>query len=95
MTGTKITCDFDLTGASTGTWDVVVTNPDTQEGTLPFGFRVQLSSGSLSAWGYNFYHECDVLAGNDFIAVSGEAGIAWLCAPTAPSPAGDAAAGSA
>ncbi len=25
---TQITCDLDLTGAATGTWDVVVTNPD-------------------------------------------------------------------
>jgi C1A family cysteine protease len=35
-----ITCDFDLTGAATGAWDVVVTNPDSQSGTLSNGFTV-------------------------------------------------------
>jgi hypothetical protein len=37
---TKITCTFDLTGAATGSWDVVVTNPDSQSGTLTDGFAV-------------------------------------------------------
>jgi C1A family cysteine protease len=37
----KITCDFDLNGAATGNWDVVVTNPDAQSGTLPYGFTVK------------------------------------------------------
>jgi len=36
----QITCDFDLTGAVTGTWDVVVTNSDSQSGTLPNGFSI-------------------------------------------------------
>jgi hypothetical protein len=36
----QITCDFDLTGAAAGQWDVVVTNPDLQSGTLPGGFTV-------------------------------------------------------
>lgn len=36
----RITCDFDLTGAATGAWNVVVTNPDSQSGTLPAGFSV-------------------------------------------------------
>lgn len=37
---TKITCTFDLTGAISGAWDVVVTNTDGQSGTLPGGFAV-------------------------------------------------------
>ncbi len=36
----KITCDFNLSGAATGPWNVVVTNPDGQSGTLPGGFNV-------------------------------------------------------
>jgi hypothetical protein len=37
---TQITCNFDLTGVATGAWNVVVTNPDTQSGTLTNGFTV-------------------------------------------------------
>jgi len=36
----QITCDFDLSGAATGAWNVVVTNPDSQSGTLLNGFTV-------------------------------------------------------
>ncbi len=36
----KILCFFDLTGARVGKWDVVVTNPDGQNGTLSSGFTV-------------------------------------------------------
>lgn len=36
----KITCTFDLTGAATGLWDVVVTNPDGRSGSLPSAFQV-------------------------------------------------------
>jgi hypothetical protein len=35
----RISCDFDLMGASPGDWDVVVRNPETM-GVLPGGFRV-------------------------------------------------------
>jgi uncharacterized repeat protein (TIGR01451 family) len=35
-----ITCDFDLTGATAGTWNVVVTNEDEQFDTLVGGFTV-------------------------------------------------------
>jgi len=38
VSGTKITCTFDLGSASARFWDVVVTNPDTQSVTLPNGF---------------------------------------------------------
>lgn len=37
---TQITCTFHLTGAVTGQWNVVVTNPDTLSGTLTNGFTV-------------------------------------------------------
>ncbi len=37
----QITCEFDLTGAAAGAWDVVVTNPDNQQATLSGGFTVQ------------------------------------------------------
>ncbi len=43
----KITCSFDLLNKATGLWDVVVTNPDTQYGTLTQGFAVE--SPSLAA----------------------------------------------
>lgn len=36
----QITGNLDLTGKATGAWDVVVTNPDAQSGTLPNGFTV-------------------------------------------------------
>ena len=37
---TKIQCMFNLTGASVGAWDVVVTNADLQNSTLPGGFFI-------------------------------------------------------
>lgn len=40
---TQITCDLDLSRAPPGLWDVVVTNPDAQSGTLPSGFTVYSS----------------------------------------------------
>ena len=42
----RITCSFDLAGAKTGLWDVVVTNPDAQSGVLPGGFGIGISDGS-------------------------------------------------
>jgi len=49
---TEITCDFDIAGATTGLWDVTVTNPDTQSGTLPEGFDVLLdvSPPDITGW---------------------------------------------
>lgn len=38
---TRITCDFDLTGAAIGQWNVVVTNPDSQTDQLDNGFTVK------------------------------------------------------
>jgi len=40
VSSTQITCKFNLTGAPPGTYDVVVRNPDTQEGRLANGFTV-------------------------------------------------------
>ncbi|HDQ70763.1 MAG TPA: DUF11 domain-containing protein, partial [Chloroflexi bacterium] len=36
----QITCNFDLTGAAAGQWNVVVTNPDAQSGQLDNGFTI-------------------------------------------------------
>jgi predicted lipoprotein with Yx(FWY)xxD motif len=41
VSGNKITCDFDLTGAQAGAWDVVVENPDLQQSKLSSGFTVE------------------------------------------------------
>jgi len=41
---TEITCNFDLTGADDGNWDVVVTNPDLQFDSLPAGFTILLAT---------------------------------------------------
>ena len=39
-----ISCDFDLTGAAVGPWDVVVVNPDGQRDTLAQGFQISTAS---------------------------------------------------
>ncbi len=68
---TRITCDFDLDGAATGIWDVVVTNPDAHEATLVGGLRVNLGWGSLEVWGYDTNGQVsNAPAGNDFVAIS-------------------------
>jgi C1A family cysteine protease len=41
----KIACSFDLNGAATGRWSVVVTNPDSRVGVLPEGFMVYPPDG--------------------------------------------------
>ena len=41
VSATKITCRFDPTDAPRGQWNVVVTNPDGQSGTLANGFGVR------------------------------------------------------
>jgi len=43
--GASIAATFDLTGASPGTWDVVVTNPDSTSSTLSGGFTVRPGIG--------------------------------------------------
>ena len=37
----KITCRFELTGKSTGNWNIVVTNPDGKSGILPSAFTIK------------------------------------------------------
>ncbi|MDY7080633.1 MAG: S8 family serine peptidase, partial [Chloroflexota bacterium] len=44
LNSNTIVCGLDLTGAATGAWDVVVTNPDLQSSTLPNGFTVNAPS---------------------------------------------------
>ena len=44
----QITCTFDLVGAAAGQWNVVVTNPDAQSGTLINGFTVNSPAPVLS-----------------------------------------------
>jgi PKD repeat protein len=44
VSATNITCTFDLTGKTIGPWNVVVTNTDTQTGTLPNGFSITSAS---------------------------------------------------
>lgn len=43
VSSNQLTCSFDLTGAEGGTWDVVVTNPDTLSATLVGGFDVTVT----------------------------------------------------
>ncbi len=40
VSSTQITCSFNLAGAATGQWNIIVTNPDTQSGTLSNGFEI-------------------------------------------------------
>jgi len=42
LRSTHLICTFDLTGQEAGSWNVVVTNPDGQEGLLKNGFSVLL-----------------------------------------------------
>jgi len=49
VSSTQITCTFDLNGAAAGQWNVVVTNPDAQSGTLTNGFTVNSLAPTLSS----------------------------------------------
>lgn len=61
VSGTQITCDFNLVGAAEGPWDVVVTNPDTESAALPAGFTVvgavdeDFETGDFSKWPWSTY----------------------------------------
>ena len=46
VSANQINCTIDLTGKATGQWNVVVTNPDAQSGTLANGFTVTSVSTS-------------------------------------------------
>ncbi len=65
---TRITCDLDLTGAATGAWNVVVTNPGGVAGSLNGCFFVGTMAGT--GWGGNGSGESDVPAGYDFVAIT-------------------------
>ncbi|MBU1670795.1 MAG: IPT/TIG domain-containing protein [Actinobacteria bacterium] len=49
VSGVRITCDFDLTGAACGDWDVTVTNDDTKSDTLPAGFTVTFEAPTVTS----------------------------------------------
>ncbi len=59
QSSTRISCTFNLGKAATGSWDVVVTNPGGQSGTLSNGFTVYGPAVAPTAdsitpnWGYN------------------------------------------
>ncbi|MCX6699122.1 MAG: PKD domain-containing protein, partial [Methanomicrobiales archaeon] len=46
--GTLITCSFNLTGAATGPWDVIVTNLDGKSATLSGGFAVNAPGPTIT-----------------------------------------------
>jgi PKD repeat protein len=46
---TNITCTFDLTGHEAGKWNVVVTNPDLQDGMLAEGFTIGTSTPAITS----------------------------------------------
>jgi len=56
VSGTQITCQFGLTGADGGAWDVVVTNPGADPAVLPEGLYVlgdvdeDFETGDFSRW---------------------------------------------
>ena len=52
MIGNTLRCQFNLTGAAAGAWDVVATNPDLATSTLPAAFTVIAVPTTL--WSENF-----------------------------------------
>jgi hypothetical protein len=75
VSDTKITCDFDLTGAAAGAWNVYVRNPDGQSTTLTGGFTVENLppdvTGINPAMGYQGQTLDDIaVSGSDFRNVS-------------------------
>jgi hypothetical protein len=57
LSGDRVTCEFDLSGVTTGEWDVVVTDPEHGTDTLAGGFQVSdlrtwfLAEGSTAVTG--------------------------------------------
>lgn len=47
-TATSITCTFDIINKQSGTWDLIVTNPDGQYALLTNGFQIVSSSGQVT-----------------------------------------------
>jgi hypothetical protein len=74
VSSTKLTCIFPITGAVVGTWTIVVTNPDTTNGSLADGFTVNsVSVGGCSGPTKGLKFERSINLG---IRVSGGAGSA-------------------
>ncbi len=71
VSGNQITCSIDLNGAALGLWNVVVTNPDEQSGTLTDGFEVL---SSLATIGGRTWNDTD----QDGDRGAGETGLAGL-----------------
>jgi outer membrane protein assembly factor BamB/PKD repeat protein len=78
-----IQCTIDIpVNASTGPWNVVVTNPDGQSGTLPGGFMITGRQEKIGVFRDGFwildyngnYQWSDVGTGNDLVAGFGMAG---------------------
>jgi hypothetical protein len=73
VSATKVTCDFDLTGAAVGKWDVYLENDDGEGATLPQAFTIEYPAPSVSgitpAHGYiNGITDVTDLAGANFRA---------------------------
>jgi hypothetical protein len=49
VSDTQITCTFNLTSKAIGSWNVVVTNPDEQSGTLTDGFTIGFRPSQLAS----------------------------------------------
>ncbi len=49
VSANQINCTFNLTGAPLGVWNVVVTNPDTQQGKLANGFTIHLPAPAITS----------------------------------------------
>jgi hypothetical protein len=50
VSGSKITCSFDLAGKAPGQWNVVVTNPNAQSAMLANGFTVAVDTAPIINW---------------------------------------------
>ncbi len=68
VSSTEMTCDFDLTGAATGTWNLAFENPDGAWNSLHGCFFAGAMSGT--GWGENGSGQCNVPAGNDYVAIA-------------------------
>lgn len=64
---TQFTCNLPITGAATGTWNVVVINPDTQSDTLTNGFTITLPAPTVTSASPNN----GKLAGGTAITITG------------------------
>ncbi len=86
VSSTKITCNIPIpTGSATGFWNVVITNPDSQIGTLPNGFTISPAAPKpitvIQPGGTVFIGE----QGLNVVAATGETTqVAWFASGTRP-----------